>query len=69
VADEMKIPRDERFFEQAAQFELRFCCEHCSFFHEDSETCVHDFPNGEHRESYYARPGEWIIFCKDFELR
>jgi hypothetical protein len=64
----MKVPRDTEFDEQRLRFTLRFCCEHCAFFHEPTGRCVHDFPNDEHRLEYYDRPGEWIVFCKDFEL-
>jgi hypothetical protein len=64
----VKIPRDETFFAQARAFGLAYTCERCAFFHEASGRCVHGFPNHEHRADYYRRPGEWIVFCKDFEL-
>lgn len=64
----MKIARDEKFFQQAHRYELRYTCEHCAFYHEASGSCVHGFPNHEHLASYYERPGPFIIFCKDFEL-
>ena len=64
----MRIPRDAIFDEQVARFALRFCCEDCVFFHEDSQGCVHDFFNDEYCRVYYDESGEWIVFCKDFEL-
>lgn len=64
----MKVARDEIFDEQRRAFRLRFCCEDCAFFHEPSGRCVHDFPNDEHLFAYYEAPGEWIVFCKDFEI-
>jgi hypothetical protein len=65
----MRIERDQRFDDQRRAFALRFTCEECAFFHEPSGACVHDFPNEEHRLSYYDAPGRWIVFCKDFDLR
>ncbi len=65
----MKIPPDRTFFEQARLFDLRWCCEDCVFFHEASGLCVHGFPNEDHRRAHYERPVEFIISCKDFELR
>ena len=65
----MKIPRDETFFRQARRYRLRYTCRHCAFFHEASGACVHGFPNHEHTDDYYEKPGEFIVFCKDFELR
>jgi hypothetical protein len=64
----MKVERDERFDTQRRAFSLRFCCEHCAFFHEPSGRCVHDFPNVEHRLERYEGPYTLIVFCKDFEL-
>jgi len=64
----MRIPRDERFDEERRRWELRFCCEDCAYFHAPSGRCIHEFPNEEHRRGYYDAPGEWIVFCKDFDL-
>ena len=64
----MRIPSDETFEEQRRVYRLRFTCEHCAFFHEPTGSCVHDFPNEEHRQAYYDSAYEWIVFCKDFDL-
>ena len=45
------------------------CCEDCAHFHAPSGRCIHEFPNEEHRRAYYEAPGDWIVFCKDFDLR
>jgi hypothetical protein len=64
----MWVPRDERFDEERERSGLRFTCEHCAFFHEPTGRCIHGFPNEQHRLSFYDAPGDWIVFCKDFEL-
>ena len=64
----MRQRRDERFERERRDFALRFTCEDC--VHQDADTgeCVHMYPNSEHRLSYYDSPGEWLLFCKDFDL-
>lgn len=55
--------RDER-----ARYALRFTCEHCTYFHAESERCTHGYPNAEHRAARYGDDATELLFCKDFEL-
>jgi hypothetical protein len=64
----MKIAQDELFRTQRERFHLRFTCEHCSLFDEQSEKCAHGYPTAEHREAHYRDPAALVVFCKHFEL-
>ncbi|PIE19667.1 MAG: hypothetical protein CSA65_01385 [Proteobacteria bacterium] len=58
------------FEQQLRRFELRFCCEDCSFFVPKLDRCAHFWPTKEHRRARYEAGGyEDAVFCKEFELR
>ena len=57
------------FVAQRERFSLRFTCEHCTYFDEPRERCVHGYPNQEHRAAYYAAGPSVLAFCKEFELK
>lgn len=69
-----------QFLSDQDKFQFRFCCEDCSFFMPENETCIHFWPVKDHRRSRYANkmnaPSESdlintieVIYCKEFELR
>ncbi len=61
----MRLAVDPRFLAEAQRFELRFTCENCLYFLEDTGGCGHLWPNAEHRT--VPRTG-FVVFCKEFEL-
>jgi len=58
------------FRDQRRRFTLRFTCEHCSYFHVETERCTHGYPTAVHRAERYEQPAEdaELVFCKDFDL-
>ena len=62
----MKLPQDARFQADRLRYDLRFTCEDCAHFAQES--CVHGFPTAEHRSHRYLSPTATLVFCKDFEL-
>jgi hypothetical protein len=59
-----------QFAEQRVQYQLRFTCEHCTYFEVNAERCTHGYPNHEHRAARYERADTRdLIFCKEFELK
>jgi hypothetical protein len=66
------------FGAERARYELRFTCEHCTYFHVEQASCMHGYPNAEHRSDRYRAPEgdglapeqdhEALVFCKEFEL-
>lgn len=64
----MKIPQDELFREQRSRFRLRFTCEDCTLFDDETEKCAHGYPNTEHRNAHYEDDNAALVFCKHFEL-
>ncbi len=64
----MKFDADSTFFEQAEKFHLRFTCEDCAYLELEDGTCIHGYPNDEHRRAAIEASPRWIIPCKDFEL-
>lgn len=64
----VRTRRDEQFDEESARFALRHCCEDCGYFEPRTGGCRHFWPNAEHRQEYYQRPGRDVVFCKEFEL-
>jgi hypothetical protein len=63
----MKTPVDERLRSEAAQFGLRFTCEHCAHFDVPRNACAHGYPSEPHRQVDLDGRVE-LEFCKDFEL-
>lgn len=57
------------FLEERARFALRFTCEHCTYFHEEAQRCMHGYPNHEHRAARYLEAPADLVFCKEFELK
>jgi hypothetical protein len=64
----VKLPQDPTFRAQREQFRLRFTCEHCVLFDDQSELCAHGFPTREHRDAHYEDENAPLVFCKHFEL-
>jgi hypothetical protein len=67
----MRLPADAGFWRELARFDLRFCCEDCTFFDPRSERCAHGWPNAEHRRGHYRvepDPPAEVTYCKEFEL-
>ena len=65
----MIIPQDALFREQAERYQLRWNCEDCDRFMEESEQCAHGFPTEKHRKGRYLDPDAALFFCKEFILR
>ena len=66
----MEVKYSSEFDEQRQQYGFCFTCEHCAHFDDETEACLHGFPNKMHRLGYYRtepRP-RTILFCKDFDL-
>ncbi len=61
----------EAEFARARQrFNLRFCCEDCTFFLPEEERCIHFWPTEDHRAARYERDDFGaVVFCKEFELK
>jgi hypothetical protein len=58
---------DPDLLREAERFVLRFECEHCAHFVEESGGCAEGFPNEVHRAVRLASAAR-IVFCKRFEL-
>lgn len=68
----MVVPRTPRFDEECARYALRFTCEDCGHFDDGSEGCRHGWPVAAHRLARHLappRPGDEVVFCKEFEVR
>ncbi|MCA9669455.1 MAG: hypothetical protein KC503_27860 [Myxococcales bacterium] len=67
----MRVRRGQAFRQEVERYGLRFCCEDCAFFDDDSERCAHGWPTEEHRRARYehGEPDDWVLYCKEFELR
>ena len=66
----MEVKFSPEFEAQRVRFDFCFTCEHCAHFDDETDECLHGFPNQMHRLGYYEstpRP-ETILFCKDFDL-
>ena len=61
----MKTKVSEQLLREVSEWKLRFACEHCANFLEDSEACVEGYPTTEHRIARLA--DDQIVFCKLFE--
>jgi hypothetical protein len=62
----MKTPVDALLADEAARFHLRFACDDCAHFDaERPRTCAHGWPISLRRS---ALEGEFVSFCKEFEL-
>ena len=64
----VRIRRDAEFDAEAERFAFRHCCEDCGYFDARTGGCCHYWPNAEHRQAFYERPGTEVVFCKEFEL-
>lgn len=64
----MRIPQDQLFRDEQAQFLLKWNCEDCALFNAQTLECIHAYPTHRHRKSRYADPAADLLFCKDFEL-
>ena len=65
----MRLPLEPGFHLERRRFNLRFCCEDCTYLDREHQRCVHGWPQEEHRARFYDDPGcREIIFCKEFEL-
>jgi hypothetical protein len=58
---------DERLRKEAQELALRFGCEHCAHFAEETESCVHGYPNEAHL-AVSLSTSDRVTFCKEFEL-
>jgi len=58
---------DERLRREAARFSLRFGCESCAHFAEESRSCGNGYPTAPHLAVDLAR-AESLEFCKEFEV-
>ncbi|MBN2718782.1 MAG: hypothetical protein JXX14_23250, partial [Deltaproteobacteria bacterium] len=64
-------PFTSRFIAQKDEYNFHFTCEHCMYFDELRDQCLHEYPNHMHLLATYTvknNPSH-IIFCKQFELR
>lgn len=65
----MRLPLGPEFRKEWEQFQFRFCCEDCTYLDREQKTCVHGWPDQEHRRAFYQDPNcSEIVFCKEFEL-
>ena len=61
---------EEEFQRERHRYELRFCCEDCSFFVPALDRCAHFWPTADHRRARYESDDfAEVIFCKEFELK
>lgn len=66
----MEVAYSVTFDEQRKRYAFCFTCEHCAYFDDVRDTCLHEFPNAMHRLALYRnepRP-RTILFCKEFDL-
>lgn len=63
----MKTRVDAVLREEAARYALRFRCEACAHFSEETGSCANGYPNQAHREQALNELEE-LTFCKEFEL-
>jgi hypothetical protein len=67
----MRSTVDARFLEERERFRFRHACEDCMHFDEAAAACSHGFPTEDHRraKTASARPGDPVVFCKEWEAR
>ncbi len=63
----MKTRVDDTLRAEAAEFRLRFTCEHCVHFVPERTACAHGYPAAAHHALDLAVRTE-LEFCKEFEL-
>lgn len=63
----MKTRVDDVLRAEVARYALRFRCESCAHFAEESGDCANGYPNQAHRERALAEL-DALEFCKEFEL-
>jgi len=71
----VRVPLTDSLLEEVRQFSLRSSCQHCLYFLEDSERCLHEWPNDEQKrwpldapDANGERPATMSL-CKEFELK
>ncbi len=76
--DAMRSLIDETLLREIRQRRLRFTCPHCLYYlpapagqvDRASGSCAHGWPNREHaREPGATETGQYLVFCKEFDLR
>jgi hypothetical protein len=55
----------ERLRAEAQAFGLRFACEDCAYFDAERSRCLHGYTE---RPSASDLEGDFVAFCKEFEL-
>ena len=63
----MRTPVDLRLREEAAEFQLRFTCEHCVHFAAEKRACANEYPTLPHL-GIDLNSAVSLEFCKEFEL-
>lgn len=63
-------PVTEDFLSQMRRYQFTFLCEDCAYFNEDTNLCVHEYPNEPHLQEYFEQDpiNKVLIFCREFEL-
>jgi hypothetical protein len=62
----VRLPVDGRFIAETEAFALRFTCDDCLHYLAESGRCAHFWPNAEHQG--LPEPGQFVVFCKEFEV-
>jgi len=57
---------DEQLLREAREYALRFTCDTCIHFEDDSNSCEHGYPTEPHRVRLELV--RELSFCKDYEL-
>jgi hypothetical protein len=64
----VRSSQDARFRLERARLSLRFTCDQCAYFDDESERCVHGYPTAEHRAARYEDEEADVVFCKEWDL-
>jgi hypothetical protein len=65
----MRLEHTPEFASERKRYQFAFTCEECAHFDRRAERCRHEYPATEHRQAFYERPGQEVVFCKEFELQ
>jgi hypothetical protein len=67
----MWIPMTEQYQQEKTQYNLKECCEDCSYYCPIRNKCAMLYPTEPHRKEAFdkAACGERIYFCKMFEAK
>jgi hypothetical protein len=63
----MNTTVDERLRREARRFALRFTCEFCLHFDDETRACANGYPTEPHRGRDLESLGQ-LMFCKMFEM-